>query len=75
LSPVTNVIGKLTATDGRAYDSFGSELSISNNRIVVCAYGYNNETGAAYLLEDPSDPQLGREYSQLAILTASGYQW
>jgi hypothetical protein len=70
---LSTFIGKLTASNGETNEWFGSlnAVSISNNRIVVGAYGYNNGTGAAYLFGDPNDPQSGRKYSQLAILTAS----
>jgi hypothetical protein len=67
---------KLTAADGGQNNNFGSEnaVSISNNRIVVGSYGYESNRGAVYLFGDPNNPQYGRSYSQLAILTASDGQ-
>jgi hypothetical protein len=66
-SSFSTEISKLTASNGRRYDSFGSDqaLAISKNRIVIGAYG------CAYLFGDPSNPQSGRSYSQLAFLTAN----
>jgi hypothetical protein len=70
-SSFANSIAKLTADNGEIGDNFGYTVAISNNRIVVGAFGHNNYTGAAYLFGDPTHPQSGRSYSQLAILTAS----
>jgi hypothetical protein len=69
----SNSIAKLTAINGVTGESLGDYggVAISNNRIIVGAYGYANERGAAYLFGDPSNPQSGRSYSQLAVLTAS----
>jgi hypothetical protein len=54
-------------------DYFGNDfaVAISKNRIVVGAYGNNNFQGAAYVYGDSSNPQSGRSYSELFILTAS----
>jgi hypothetical protein len=66
-------IAKLTAEDGGLYQHFGdvNQVSVSNNRIVVGAYGHDGYQGAAFVFGDPNDPQNGHQYSQLAILTAS----
>ncbi|MFH1370325.1 MAG: FG-GAP repeat protein [Planctomycetota bacterium] len=40
---------KLTASDAAAGDKFGVSVSISNNTIVVGAYGDDSYTGAAYV--------------------------
>jgi hypothetical protein len=44
---------------------------MSNNRIVVGAWGKNGNQGAAYVFGDSSNPRSGRSYSELFILTAS----
>jgi hypothetical protein len=72
-SSFTNSITKLTASNEGKDNFFGSYrgVSISNNRIVVGAYGHDAARGAAYLFGDPNDPQFGQSYSELAIFTNS----
>jgi hypothetical protein len=55
------------------FDYFGNDfaVAISNNRIVVGAFGVNSFRGTAYVFGDASDPQSGRSYAQLFILTAN----
>jgi uncharacterized membrane protein len=71
-SSFSTAITKLTASNVGIYNEFGNDnaVSISNNRIVVGAWGYDNGRGAVYLFGDPNNRLLGRSYSQLAILTA-----
>ena len=57
---------KLTASDGAAYASFGSSVSISGNVIVVGADGANSYQGAAYVFTES-----GSTWTQTAKLTAS----
>jgi hypothetical protein len=68
----STAIAKITASNGAPNDDFGdvNQVSISNNRIVIGAYGNDGNKGAAYVFGDPSNPQTGRSYSQLAIITA-----
>jgi hypothetical protein len=60
-SSFSTAIAKLTAINGDVDNYFGdvNAVSISNNRIVVGAYGYDNELGAVYLFGDPNDPFSG----------------
>jgi hypothetical protein len=71
-SSFSTSIAKLTASNGGIGDWFGgyNQVSISNNRIVVGADGYDSRKGAVYLFGDSRNPQSGRSYSQLAFLTA-----
>jgi hypothetical protein len=71
-SSFSTAIAKLTASDGKTNDIFGTAVAISNNRIVVGANGFlGGYPGKAYLFGDPVNPESGRSYSQLAIITAS----
>jgi hypothetical protein len=72
-SSFSTSIAKLTASNGGIDDCFGDEnqVSISNNRIVVGALGYDTNRGAVYLFGDSRNPQSGHSYSQLAFLTAN----
>jgi hypothetical protein len=69
-SSFSTAIAKLTASNGGADLRF-HKVAISKNRILVGANGYDSFRGAAYLFGDPSNPQSGHSYSQLALLTAS----
>jgi len=61
---------KLTASDGAAYDEFGSSVALSGNTALVGAYtdkvGGNAEQGSAYVFT-----RSGTVWSQQAKLTAS----
>lgn len=46
-------VAKLTASDGADGDLFGFSLDMEGDRIVVGAYGKNDDTGAAYLFTKP----------------------
>jgi hypothetical protein len=72
-SSFSTAIATLTASNGGVRNYFGSydQGAISNNRIVVGAWGNNGNQGATYVFGDPSNPKLGRSYSELFILTAS----
>jgi hypothetical protein len=67
------LIAKLTGSDGGIFGS-SRALAISNNRIVVGASGYQDDRGVAYVFGDPTNPQSGRKYEELAILTISDGQ-
>jgi hypothetical protein len=71
-SSISTPIMKLTASNGGENDFFGGSnaVAISNNRIVVSAYGYEDRS-AAYLFGDPWNPQSGHDYTELAILYTS----
>jgi hypothetical protein len=71
-----NSVTKLTASNGGVTNYFGNDnaVAMSNNRIVVGAPGYDDGRGAVYLFGDPTDPQSGRSYSQLAIVMASDHK-
>jgi len=64
---------KITASDGKAYDDFGSSISISGNTVVVGApnatVGANSQQGAAYVFTKPVSGWA--KMSQTAKLTAS----
>lgn len=49
----TTQVAKLTAFDGAADDYLGSSVIISNNMIVVGAYGDDLYTGSAYIYNKP----------------------
>jgi len=71
------VIAKLSASDGIAYDYFGNSVNIYNDLIVVGAY-YNDdngtERGAAYMFEKPLSGW--EDMTETAKLTAStGGYW
>ncbi len=78
MTPATAVISearKLTASDGKIYDLFGSAVAIHEDKLVVGVPGVvpgRDEPGAAYVFErDPLDPS---HWTQTARLTASdGY--
>ena len=57
-----NQLGILTASDGAAYDTFGSSVAVGSGRIVVGAYG-NNTQESAYIFD--------LDGNQLGIITAS----
>ncbi|MTI29216.1 FG-GAP repeat protein, partial [Xanthovirga aplysinae] len=51
-----NETAKLTASDGTAHDYFGAFVSISEDLVVVGAYGKDEngvDSGSAYLFEKP----------------------
>lgn len=54
------------ASDGVAFDSFGSSVSISGDYAIVGAYAHNSYTGAAYIFK-----RSGSSWNQVAKLTAS----
>ena len=56
----TEFVGIITASDGAAYDNFGYSVAVGSGRIVVGAFGYDNET---YIFD------LDR--NQVGIITAS----
>jgi len=61
--------GKLTATDGSAYDSFGYSVSISGDTAIVGAYADSDNSflsGSAYIFN-----RVGTVWTQQAKLTAS----
>jgi hypothetical protein len=62
-------VAKLTASDGAAYDHFGS-VSISGDYAIVGAYGdddrYGYKSGSAYIFK-----RSGSSWTQVAKLTAS----
>ena len=45
---------KLTASDGAAFDEFGSSVAVDGDTIVVGAYGDGGTKGAAYVFSEPS---------------------
>jgi hypothetical protein len=57
---------KLTADDREAWDSFGYSVSISDERVVVGAYGDDNDSGSAYVFSYD-----GSAWVEEAKLTAS----
>ena len=59
---------ELTASDGAAFDGFGSSIAVSSSTVVVGApgYGSNYSQGAVYVFT-----QSGTNWSQQAELTAS----
>lgn len=60
---------KITASDAEANDFFGTKLSISGDRIVIGAYGNDDDggnSGAAYIFDWDGD-----EWVEAQILTAS----
>jgi uncharacterized protein (DUF2345 family) len=61
---------KLTASDGAAFDFFGSSVSISGDTVVVGALGKNSSQGAAYVFVKPSGGWSGN-LTETAKLTAS----
>ena len=74
---VWELIAELTAADGAATDFFGQSVSISGNRIVVGAPGYDDEasgnldTGAAYVFR--IDNMTWTEVAKLTALDAAKY--
>jgi hypothetical protein len=72
-SSLTNSITKITASNEISDQYFGyyRGVAISNNRIVVGASG----RGTAYIFGDGNDPEFGRSYSQMAVLTANDGGW
>jgi hypothetical protein len=57
---------KLTASDGAAYDRFGSSVSVSGDTAVIGAYGSNVNRGSVYVFT-----RSGTTWTQQAKLTAS----
>jgi nucleoside-specific outer membrane channel protein Tsx len=57
---------ELTASDGAAFDVFGSSVAVAGGTVVVGARGRNQSQGAAYLFT-----QSGATWTQQAELTAS----
>ena len=45
---------RLTASDGKALDGFGTSVGISGNTVVVGAYGANQQAGAGYVFVEPA---------------------
>ena len=58
---------KLTASDAAAGEGFGRSVSISEDRVLVGAYGKENFTGSAYIFERDGSGN----WTETAILTAS----
>lgn len=67
---VWNEQQKLTASNGAAYDLFGTSVAVSGNIVVIGAYGCNIganfDQGAAYVFD-----RSGTVWSEQRILTAS----
>jgi len=62
-------VAKLTASDAAPFDFFGASVSVSDDMIVVGAYGDDdggNSSGSAYLFK-----KVGARWQQLAKLTAT----
>jgi nucleoside-specific outer membrane channel protein Tsx len=57
---------ELTASDGAAFDEFGSSVAVDGTTVVVGARGRNQSQGAAYVFT-----QSGTSWSQQAELTAT----
>ncbi|MCP4346074.1 MAG: hypothetical protein GY795_11190, partial [Desulfobacterales bacterium] len=57
---------KIIPSDGAAYDSFGSAVSISGKYAIVGAYGADDYSGSAYILK-----KHGKDWDIQAKLTAS----
>ncbi len=62
---VWSQIAELRPSDSAIYDQFGSNVAISDGRVLIGAYGNNNSTGAAYIFTVP-------EPCSLAYLAAAG---
>ncbi len=58
----------LTAPDAANYDYFGCSVSISNNYLVVGAYGKNNYQGKAYIYASSDN---GETWNYVTSITAS----
>jgi uncharacterized protein (DUF2345 family) len=61
---------KLTASDGAAFDEFGTSVAVSGDTVVVGARGNNSFQGAAYVFVKPGGGWSGN-LTQDAKLTAS----
>jgi hypothetical protein len=63
LTTIPSNENKITGSDGSANDFFGSSVAVGNGRIVVGAYKYTSNVGAAYIFD--------LDGTQLANISAS----
>jgi hypothetical protein len=63
-------VSKLTASDGANNDMFGISLSVSENTLLIGAYGDDGGRGSAYVFKYNN---VSNVWSQVAKLTASDY--
>ncbi len=61
-------VSKLTAIDGATNDYFGSSISVSDDYVIVGAYGDNSSTGSAYVY----DISTGTQQNKITANDGSG---
>jgi hypothetical protein len=69
---------ELTASDGAAYDSFGSSIAVSGSTAFVGAHGHtvgsNQQQGAAYVFSSSATPSYALSASPSSLSVAQGGQ-
>ncbi|MES2738858.1 MAG: autotransporter-associated beta strand repeat-containing protein [Verrucomicrobiota bacterium] len=63
---------KLTASDGTSYLQFGASTSLSGATALVGAFGFNGQTGAAYVFRDVTTGSGGTRTENLKLIASDG---